>query len=654
MRQKMSGPSRQEVLKRCIDEYNQSSWLEKGDQLDQFVKLTGYCRKYLIKLLNNVPAATAKERRGRPAKYDEVATAALVQVWEASGCICSKRLVPFLPTLLDSLERFGHLCLPLEVRELLLSVSISTADRLLVDARAAQDRGLSTTKPNRIIRKQIALRTHNGWDDVVSGYLEVDLVAHCGGRVAGSYLYTLDLTDIVTGWTECLGLLDRRAETVVSGIKQVRARLPFALLGLDTDNGGEFINELMLTYCQEEDIEFTRSRAYKKNDQAHIEERNGSVVRRLVGYDRYDGEEACAALNELYDVLRLHQNYYQPSLRLISKEREGSHVTRRYDRAQTPLQRLLASNSLSEQQSDEQRSLFNALDPVHLLGELNRVQDRFWTFAWNCNGLMLPSPSITADKLAGALPPAEVLEPPVTETACVQVPAVPSKPLALTKAVRVKPPSQPVTPFSASLESVPTASLESVPSASLESAAKARRDYRRTCKPVNEPAYHPRGVWYTQIWEEIDDILQLNPYLSAERLMAELQRRHPGQFHTRQVRSLRRCVSRWRHAHPTYADALIPATAPRSAAAAWAKVNSPYIKIGFTNVWEDVKTELTLSPYQSVNNLFSALQRKYPGRFRDEQVGTFRNQLSNWRCVNPEYKKPSLAAFNKSRNSQPK
>ena len=294
----MSGPSRQEVLNRCIDEYNQSSWLEKGDQLDQYVKLTGYCRKYLIRLLNQSGgSATPSERRGRPAKYDVAATAALVQVWEFSGCICSKRLIPFLPVLLNSLERFGYLCLPLDVRELLLSVSISTADRLLVDARAAQDRGISTTKPNRIIRKQIALRTHNGWDDVVSGYFEVDLVAHCGGRVAGSYLYTLDLTDIVTGWTECFGLLDRRAETVLCGIKQVRARLPFALLGLDTDNGGEFINELLLNYCQEEGIEFTRSRAYKKNDQAHIEERNGSVVRRLVGYDRYDGEEACAALN---------------------------------------------------------------------------------------------------------------------------------------------------------------------------------------------------------------------------------------------------------------------------------------------------------------------------------------------------------------------
>jgi hypothetical protein len=226
---------------------------------------------------------------------------------------------------------------------LLLGMSISTADRLLEPARRSQDRGHSTTKPKRILRKQIALRTHNESGDIVIGFFEADLVAHCGGRVSGSYLYTLCMTDIVTGWTVCCGLPDRRAETVLAGIKFLRTLIPFALLAIDVDNGGEFINELLYNYTLEEGIKFTRCRAYKKNDQAHIEERNGSVVRRLVGYDRYDGEEACAALNELYSVLRLHQNYYQPSMKLDSKEREGSHVTKRYDSAKTPLQRLLGA-----------------------------------------------------------------------------------------------------------------------------------------------------------------------------------------------------------------------------------------------------------------------------------------------------------------------
>ena len=646
MWQKMSSRSRQEVLEHCIDEYNQSSWLEKRGQLDHIVKLTGYARKYVIRLLNqNAAPAAATERRGRPPRYGEPVIAELVKVWEFSGCICSKRLVPFLPTLLSALERFGHISPADDVRELLLSLSTSTADRLLADARAAKNRGLSTTQPNRFIRNQIALRTHNGWNDVVPGYFEADLVAHCGGRVSGSYLYTLDLTDIVTGWTECFGLSDRRAETVVSGIKRVRARLPFELLGLDTDNGAEFINQVLLDYCSQESIEFTRSRAYKKNDQAHIEERNGSVVRRLIGYDRYDGEQACTALNNLYRFLRLHQNYYQPSLRLMSKERDGSHVTKRYDRAQTPLQRLLGSDVLDASQADYQRSLFVSLDPVQLLAQLNKLQDRFWTFAWSSSAVesvytpaiqeYTAEPSLTAIEGPQCVEPADVSQVP-TIRKVTKGKAITRRPLQ-----SVGPTSEKSVGPTSEKSVGPTS--ESVKSAT-KSDLKAPRDYRSTRKPIKEQAYGSRGFWYSEIWDEIDQILYQNPYLSAERLLWALQEHHPGRFHERQIRSLRRCVSQWRHAHPEYAKPDSREGKTSMELSRETKARRAY-KEGFNNIWEDIKAEFVKDPHQSVNSLFSALQRRFPGRFRDEQVGTFRTRLGYWRSQNPDYKKPSLTPF---------
>jgi hypothetical protein len=244
MRQKMSGSSRKEVLDRLIGDYGVASWLEKGDLLDQFVKLTGYNRKYSIKLLNGDGEPAAKsDRRGRPCKYGDEVVVALKAVWEASGCICSKRFVPFLPTMLRTLERCGHLSVTDEARALLLGISISTADRLLEPAHRALNQGQSTTQPNRAMRNQVPIRTHNGWEDAVPGCLEADLVAHCGGRVSGSFLYTLSLTDITTGWSEGIGLLDRRAETVLTGLEMAHARLPFLLKALDTDNGFACLQE---------------------------------------------------------------------------------------------------------------------------------------------------------------------------------------------------------------------------------------------------------------------------------------------------------------------------------------------------------------------------------------------------------------------------
>ena len=211
----------------------------------------------------------------------------LLTVWYAANQICSKRLVPFIPELVASLEKFGHLSLTVSMRQQLLSISSASVDRLLKVERQQTKKGLSTTKPGSLLKKQIQVHTFMDWDEVIPGFCEADLVAHCGDRVNGTFLNTLVLTDITSGWTEFLALLKRSEADVIAALKIAQKLLPFPLLGLDTDNGSEFINYELLKFCKSQQITFTRSRAYRKNDQAHVEEKNGSIVRRLnVSQDR--------------------------------------------------------------------------------------------------------------------------------------------------------------------------------------------------------------------------------------------------------------------------------------------------------------------------------------------------------------------------------
>src|SRR6185369_2792369 len=199
-----------------------------------------------------------------------------------------------------------------------------TIDRLLYDIRhGRKKRVLSTTRPGALLKHQIPIRTFSDWNDLKPGYMEADLVAHCGTSVQGTFLNTLVLTDIATGWTECLALLFRSQDHVMIALNQVRPILPFPLLGLDTDNGSEFLNHELLQYCQNEQINFTRCRPYRKNDQCHVEQKNGAIVRRVVGYDRYEGTAACKQLATLYGILRLYINFFQPSMKLLTKQRNG-------------------------------------------------------------------------------------------------------------------------------------------------------------------------------------------------------------------------------------------------------------------------------------------------------------------------------------------
>ncbi|MBA3855379.1 MAG: transposase [Cyanobacteria bacterium PR.3.49] len=378
MRLKMTFKSRKELLQALRPMYAQVSWAEKQRVLDGFVAATGYNRKHAIVLLNREPAVST-EPPARTRKYDDEVSSALIEIWKASNRICSKRLVPFLPTFIGSLERFGHLNISDTTRQKLLNLSHSSMDRLLKQERKKYPRRKSTTKPGYLLKKHIPIRTYSDWNDVQPGFFEADLVAHGGSTASGQFLHTLTMTDIATGWTECKALICKSEISVLRAFHDVRATIPFPLLGLDTDNGSEFINHGVLDWCKTERITFTRSREYKKNDQAHVEEKNGSIVRRLIGHDRFEGEESWKILARLYSVARLYVNYFQPSLKLSSKEREGGNVRRIYEQAATPYQRLIGSAHVPQETKQKQQAHFDSLDPVMLLTELEKLQAEFWS-----------------------------------------------------------------------------------------------------------------------------------------------------------------------------------------------------------------------------------------------------------------------------------
>jgi len=376
----MSQKSRRELCGAVADRYRKSGRSAKGRILSEFIESTGYGRKYAIFLLGRRPEAAAagalpqKPRRTRRRKYGPDVEQALLQIWAVSACLCAKRLVPFLLKFIDSLERHGELTLCPGVRAKLLSISISTVERLLCSARRKLERGLSTTSPGLLLRHMIPIRTFEDWNDSKPGLMEIDLVAHCGGSVAGDYLYTLTMTDICTGWTECVAITNRGQIAVTNAVELVRKRLPFKLLGIDSDNGSEFINHHLKQYCDDHKITFTRCRPYKKNDQCHVEQKNGAVVRPLVGYARYEGVAAAEHLNKLYVVHRLALNYFEPSMKLTGKIRVGARVKKIYDQAKTPHDRLLESGIINQTGRTKHEEFFRRLNPAKLRRDIRELE----------------------------------------------------------------------------------------------------------------------------------------------------------------------------------------------------------------------------------------------------------------------------------------
>ena len=351
----------------------------KSRILDEFTKATGLHRKAAIRLLNCRSPATRRKRSGRPPRYGIVAVEALRVVWETSDRLCSKRLHPFLPELIKVLRRCGESKMTAEIEAELCRMSPSTIDRLLQPwKQKGGRRSFSTTKPGSLLRSAIPIRTFTDWQEQRPGFVEVDLVAHCGESVDGFYLNTLMAVDVATGWSEFIGVWGKGQQRVGAAIHNVQQRLPFKLLGLDSDNGSEFINQDLARWCHHEGITFTRSRPYKKNDNCFVEQKNGAIVRRVIGRDRYSSKQSYETLNRIYYLLRLYVNFFQPAMKLVSKTRHGAEVHRVYDTALTPYQRVVKSGVIEEVSKVQINSIYAHLNPVRLLKQINDNVEHLW------------------------------------------------------------------------------------------------------------------------------------------------------------------------------------------------------------------------------------------------------------------------------------
>jgi len=364
----MSNKSKQEYLASIKERYLNSSKEEKKKILDEFCITCGYNRKYAIRKLNKKGSKqkTKSKRNGREKKYDSVElTGFLKKLWKVSNLACSVRLKAMIPIWLP----YSPNKLSEETRELLKSISPSTIDRLLRSYRTRHGKlGLATTKPGSLIRKQIPIKT-NQWDERKPGFIEADTVAHCGQSVAGNFVYTLNTVDIATGWTEARAMWNKGQKAAFEAIISIENALPFKIRGFDTDNGTEFINWHLYNYFvkRRRPVSYRRSRAYQKNDNAHIEEKNWTNIRQYFGYMRFERKEIVEFMNDIYEnEWSCLFNFYIPSMKLISKQRVGSKVIKKHSLPMTPLQRLIESGTITKKRAGELKRMADSLDPFKL------------------------------------------------------------------------------------------------------------------------------------------------------------------------------------------------------------------------------------------------------------------------------------------------
>lgn len=386
---------RQAVIAVTVQRYRNGSKKVKRQILDEFCETTGYSRGYARFVLRNhgrqvwlhgkrvvVGDARQRQQRLKPRYYDEQVVQALSKLWQLLNYLCGKRLVAIMPELIAKLEQFGELRLAPLTKEKLLRISAASIDRLLQpERRKHQLRRRSHTKPGTLLKHQIPIRTFAEWDEAQPGFAEIDLVAHDGGLALGDFCQTLDLTDICTGWTETEAVPNKAQVWVFEAIQTIRQRLPFPLLGLDSDNGSEFVNKELLRYCQKERITFTRARPYRKNDNCYVEQKNYSVVRQTVGYQRFDTAAELMVLKQLYATLRLYTNFFQPTMKLKSKERFGSRVKKSYYAPQTPYQRVLACTDVTVADKKKLQRQYQSLNPAALKRELDKYRKELFRLA---------------------------------------------------------------------------------------------------------------------------------------------------------------------------------------------------------------------------------------------------------------------------------
>ena len=511
----MSFYAKRELLATVVPRYREGSKKLKSIILNEFISSTGYSRKYAIRLLSSPATPVIKKiKRPRPRFYDQAVQEALKVAWAASNFIASKRLAPFLKDLVPSLERHGHLELTEETRFQLISISPATIDRILKPVRS-NGHGISTTKPGKLLKHQIPIRTFADWENEEPGFFEADLVAHCGWSMEGSFLHTLVLTDISTGWVECIALLYRSGASVIHGLDKARKWIPFPILGIDTDNGSEFINSDLIDYCEKKKITFTRGRAYKKNDQCYVEQKNGVVVRQIVGYDRFEGQHAYKQLSELYRAVRLYVNFFQPSMKLKKKCRDSSKIKKIYYPAQTPFQRLKHTKIAKNKIMDKFDSINHALDPVRLLKQIHVLQDALWQH-------------VVLAKQTN----------PFNNAASKKIYDLKFQPQIC----------------GSSHESSLKINNEDL----MKSEIKKRRQYRKMKKPKVKHWWRTKKDPFENVWNEACKWLEKNPERTAISILLDLQKKYPGEHTNGQLRTLQRRVKAWRkNAIITYDDAVL-------------------------------------------------------------------------------------------------
>jgi hypothetical protein len=373
------GPqARREYLARMRERYELAEKAVKSRLLDEVCEVTGYHRKAAIRLLRR-PARRRARRRGRPRRYGPTVVGPLRQIWEAAGYPWSIRLQALLPAWLPWATRRWKI--PREVTEKLRTMSPRQMDRCLQPfKKELRKRQYGRTKPGTLLKHQIPLKTDR-WDVQVPGFTEIDLVAHSGDRADGEFLHSLNLTDIHTTWVETRAVMGKSQHFVQEALEQMRQQLPFRLCGIDSDNGSEFINHHLHAYCGTHAIQFTRGRPYKKDDNAHIEQKNWTHVRKLLGYVRYDSRPALTAINALYDDLRLLQNVFLPSVKLIEKRRIGARIRRQYDAPQTPLERVEACAEVDRTTVRALQQLRDQLDPIALAARIDQQLTQVYRLA---------------------------------------------------------------------------------------------------------------------------------------------------------------------------------------------------------------------------------------------------------------------------------
>ncbi len=602
MDRKMTHTARAELAEAIRLRYRSATGKQKRKILDEFVASTGYHEKSAIRVLNGQSVAKGRQTRNRPSISDEAARGALIVLWEASDRVCGKRLNALLPILVPALERNGHLKLNETIRAKLLAMSAATIDRLLRAPRA-----VTRSKKRRRIepepRRRIPLRTFADWNEPIPGSMEMDLVAHCGAVNRGSYINSLVLTDIASGWTEAAPLVVRESHLVVETLERIRVGLPFALRALDVDNGSEFVNERLIEYCLSQGIELTRSRPYRKNDQAWIEQKNGAVVRKLLGYKRFEGIAAAKAITRLYGASRLFVNFFQPSFKLAAKHREGAQVSKRYHPPQTPCDRLLQAESMPDSAKKKLREIAGTLDPLKLLEEMRAMQAHLTALA---DGEILPS--MTADPpdlaafvagLSSAWRAGEVRP---------------------TFSVAAKP------RYLRGLQSVAQKDVAAIPVAPLA----------RVSVPVAKPPERPQLIYagsgkgrfhaLTMVWPLVCRRLEGFPNINSCQLFEELCAQFPGRFNPYQRKTLSKRVKIWRRdarARGVIIDHLH-----------YRNLNHKPRGVRpdpFRAHWAEMLQCLEAQPDQTAVELLIEFRARYPQHYSLRQLCTLERRVRAWR-----------------------